>query len=194
MIGDEAREQALAAEGALPERVIACVGGGSNAIGAFYAFLDDPVALIGVEAAGEGLDGAPRRLARRRHDGRAARSALVGARRRRGPDPRGALDLGRSRLSRASAPSTPTCATRAAPRTSRSPTTRPSAAFGELARLEGIIPALEPSHAIAWLLKDARPRTPPPRTRSGGRRALMSCVCGRGDKDMAEVSDRLGDG
>src|SRR5262245_50269424 len=55
VIGDEAREQALAVAGALPERVIACVGGGSNAIGAFYAFLDDPVELIGVEAGGEGL-------------------------------------------------------------------------------------------------------------------------------------------
>ena len=58
VIGDEARAQALAAEGALPERVIACVGGGSNAIGAFYAFLEDPVELIGIEAGGEGLDSA----------------------------------------------------------------------------------------------------------------------------------------
>ena len=58
VIGDEAREQALAAEGALPARVIACVGGGSNAIGTFYAFLEDEsVELIGVEAGGEGLDG-----------------------------------------------------------------------------------------------------------------------------------------
>ena len=56
VIGDEARSQALDAEGALPSRVIACVGGGSNAIGSFHAFLDDPVELIGVEAAGEGLD------------------------------------------------------------------------------------------------------------------------------------------
>ncbi len=57
MIGDEAREQALAAEGALPARVIACVGGGSNSIGIFTPFIDDAeVELIGVEAAGEGLD------------------------------------------------------------------------------------------------------------------------------------------
>src|SRR5262249_44519966 len=55
VIGDEARSQALEAEGTLPSRVIACVGGGSNAIGTFYAFLDDPVELIGVEAGGEGL-------------------------------------------------------------------------------------------------------------------------------------------
>ena len=57
VIGDEAREQALAAEGALPARVIACVGGGSNAIGIFTPFVDDAeVALVGVEAAGEGLE------------------------------------------------------------------------------------------------------------------------------------------
>ena len=58
VIGDEAREQALEAEGALPARVIACVGGGSNAIGTFYPFIDDTeVELIGIEAGGEGLDG-----------------------------------------------------------------------------------------------------------------------------------------
>ena len=56
VIGDEARSQALDAEGALPARVIACVGGGSNAIGTFHAFLDDPVELIGIEAGGEGLE------------------------------------------------------------------------------------------------------------------------------------------
>ena len=56
VIGDEARAQALAVEGALPRRVIACVGGGSNAIGIFTPFLDDEVELIGVEAAGEGLE------------------------------------------------------------------------------------------------------------------------------------------
>ena len=57
VIGDEAREQALAAEGVLPARVIACVGGGSNAIGIFTPFIEDAeVELIGVEAAGEGLD------------------------------------------------------------------------------------------------------------------------------------------
>ncbi len=155
VIGDEAREQALDAEGALPERVIACVGGGSNAIGTFTAFVDDAeVELIGVEAAGEGLEtgrhgaslvGGPHR--------RPARRALGGARRRRGPDPRGALDLRRARLSRASAPSTPTCATPAGPRyVVGRPTARRCAPSASSARLEGIIPALEPCHAIAWLL------------------------------------------
>ena len=64
VIGDEAREQILATTGRLPDRVIACVGGGSNAIGSFVPFVDDAaVELIGVEAAGEGLDRPPRRLA-----------------------------------------------------------------------------------------------------------------------------------
>src|SRR5436190_19012271 len=58
VIGDEAREQALAAEGGLPDRVIACLGGGLTAVGTFYPFIDDPdVELIGIEAGGEGLEG-----------------------------------------------------------------------------------------------------------------------------------------
>src|SRR5690606_16977222 len=56
VIGDEAREQLLAREGRLPNRVVACVGGGSNAIGTFTAFLDDDVELVGVEAGGEGIE------------------------------------------------------------------------------------------------------------------------------------------
>ena len=106
VIGDEAREQALAAEGVLPARVIACVGGGSNAIGTFVPFVDDAaVELIGVEAAGEGLDsgrtGASLTVG---PDRGPARRALLGARRRRRPDPRGALGLRRARLPRGRAP------------------------------------------------------------------------------------------
>ena len=102
VIGEESREQALAAEGALPARVIACVGGGSNAIGIFTPFIADAeVALIGVEAAGEGLDSG-------RHGaslgagstGVLHGSLSVGDRRRGGPDPRGPLGLGRARLPR----------------------------------------------------------------------------------------------
>ena len=92
VIGREAREQVLAVEGRLPDAVVACVGGGSNAIGMFYDFIpDESVRLIGVEAAGAASLGTGRR-------GRPARRALVGARRRRRPDPRRALDLGRPRL------------------------------------------------------------------------------------------------
>ena len=104
VIGDEARAQMLEREGRLPGRVIACVGGGSNAIGIFAAFLDDErVELIGVEAGGEGIDSAP--APRRPADGRRARRhparlALGGDAGRGGPDRRGALDLGGPRLPR----------------------------------------------------------------------------------------------
>ena len=124
VIGDEAREQALAAEGALPERVIACVGGGSNAIGAFYAFLDDPVELIGVEAGGEGLDGtatAPRWLL--------GGPGCSTARCPRSSPTRTGRSSRRTRsrpasTTRAWAPSTLISATPAGPATRRSPTPR----------------------------------------------------------------------
>ncbi len=94
VIGDEAREQILAAEGRLPEAVVACVGGGSNAIGIFYGFLEDAdVKLVGVEAAGAAsLGRRPRR--------RPARRPLLRARRRGRADRRRALDIRRPRLSR----------------------------------------------------------------------------------------------
>ena len=123
VIGEEAREQALAAEGALPARVIACVGGGSNAIGIFTPFVGDPaVELIGVEAAGEGLDSGRHgaSLGRRQHR-RSARHPLLGDRRRGGADPRGPLCLRRPRLPGGRAPSTPTCAIPGAPPTPPSP-------------------------------------------------------------------------
>ena len=102
VIGDEAREQALAAEGELPGRVIACVGGGSNSIGIFTPFVADAeVALVGVEAAGRGnRQRPPRRLARGGQHRRPARLALLGDRRRGGADPRGAFGLRRPRLPR----------------------------------------------------------------------------------------------
>ena len=155
VIGDEAREQVLAAEGALPARVIACVGGGSNAIGTFTPFIDDAgVELIGVEAAGEGLDtGAtaprwPRGSTGVLHgalssvladdEGQILEAHSISAGLDYpgvGPEHAYLRDSGRARYV-------------------RSPTRRRSPRFGELARLEGIIPALEPSHAIAWLLEN----------------------------------------
>jgi tryptophan synthase beta chain len=181
VIGDEAREQALAAEGALPARVIACVGGGSNAIGAFYAFLDDEsVELIGVEAGGDGLD--------HRHSASlvAGRTGILhgtlssvladeqgqileahsvsagldypGV----GPEHAHLRDSGRARYEAV----TDAAALRA---------------FRELARLEGILPALEPAHAIAWLL--AHP--------ADGPGFDLLCLSGRGDKDLAEALSRL---
>ncbi len=181
VIGDEAREQALAVEGRLPERVIACVGGGSNAIGAFYAFLDDPVELIGVEAGGEGLDGTRHgaSLAAGRtgvlhgalssiladSDGQILEAHSVSAGLDYpgvGPEHAHLRDLGRARYEAV----TDVDALRA---------------FRELARLEGIVPALEPAHAIAWLLADGYE----------GDGFDVLCLSGRGDKDMAEVTALL---
>ena len=145
VIGDEAREQALAAEGALPARVIACVGGGSNAIGAFYAFLeDDERGADRRRGRGRGARRPARRLAGGRANRDPARNALVGARRRGGPDPRGPLDLGGARLSRASAPSTPSFATAAGRATRRSPTPTPCAPSGSWRDWRGSCPRSSP--------------------------------------------------
>ncbi len=182
LIGDEARRQILEAEGALPDRVIACVGGGSNAIGTFAGFVDDAgVELIGVEAAGEGLDG--------RHGaslGAGRKGVLHGALSSVladddgqileahsisagldypgvGPEHAWLRDSGRARYESVT-------------------DTEALDAFALLSRLEGIIPALESSHAIAWLLKD---------TSDPGVDVLT--LSGRGDKDLAEALAQLGE-
>jgi tryptophan synthase beta chain len=180
VIGDEARAQILEAEGRLPERVIACVGGGSNAIGTFAAFLDDEqVQLIGVEAGGEGIDtprhGAPLTVGGRVGILHGSRSAVMqdeegqiieahsvsagldypGA----GPQHAYLRDSGRARYEAVSDRDA-------------------LAAFRETARLEGIIPALETAHALAWTLAQ------------GDGELDLVCLSGRGDKDLAEV---LGD-
>jgi tryptophan synthase beta chain len=182
VIGDEARAQALEAEGELPARVIACVGGGSNAIGIFMPFVaDEGVALIGVEAAGEGLDterhGASLQAGRTGvlhgtlssviadDEGQILEAHSISAGLDYpgvGPEHAYLRDTGRA---------TYVAVTDAAA----------LAAFQELSRLEGIIPALESSHAIAWLL-DGRGEAEPP---AGGYDVI--CLSGRGDKDLAEV-------
>jgi tryptophan synthase beta chain len=177
VIGDEARQQALAAEGRLPGRVIACVGGGSNAIGTFRAFLDDPVELVGVEAGGEGLEsgrhGASLGAGRRGvlhgamssvladDDGQILEAHSISAGLDYpgvGPEHAHLRDSGRARYESV----TDADALRA---------------FRELARLDGIIPALEPAHAIAWLLENPG--------EDGGFDVV--CLSGRGDKDLAEA-------
>ena len=101
IIGNETREQMQEAEGRLPDSLIACIGGGSNAMGLFHPFLDDrQVEIYGVEAAGHGLEQAARGVGRRRQARRAARQPHLSADGRRRPDPGGAFDLGRPRLSR----------------------------------------------------------------------------------------------
>ncbi|HSJ17755.1 MAG TPA: tryptophan synthase subunit beta [Solirubrobacterales bacterium] len=197
VIGDEAREQALAAEGALPARVIACVGGGSNAIGTFTAFLDDAgVELIGVEAGGEGLDSG-------RH-GASLSAGTTGV--LHGTMSSVLADAGGQILEAHSVSAGldypgvgPQHAQLRDSGRARYVAVNDDAAlraFGELARLEGILPALEPAHAIAWLR--AEQSSPPPPLRVGGRRGRgrdgydLLCLSGRGDKDLAEVLERTG--
>ena len=193
VIGDEARSQALAAEGTLPERVIACVGGGSNAIGTFYAFLDDPVELIGVEAGGEGIETG-------RHGASLSAGStgvLHGALSAVLADEGGQILEAHSVSAGLDYPGTgPEHAyLRDTGRARYLAVTDEQAlrAFRELARLEGIIPALESSHAIAWLISDAGPSASRPA--SAGSRVQdgydLLCLSGRGDKDMEEATAKL---
>ncbi len=186
VIGDEARAQVLEAAGRLPDRVIACVGGGSNSIGMFAGFVDDPsVALIGVEAAGEGLDsgrhGAPLTVGGRAgvlhgafsavmqdEDGQILEAHSISAGLDypgSGPEHAWLRDSGRARYEAIT-------------------DAQALAAFERLARLEGIIPALESSHAIAWTLENA--------SRPPASELDVICLSGRGDKDLAEALERLG--
>jgi tryptophan synthase beta chain len=183
VIGDEARSQALELEGSLPQRVIACVGGGSNAIGSFYAFLDDPVGLIGVEAGGEGLETG--------HHGASLAAGgmgvLHGALSSVLEDDQGQILEAHSVSAGLDYPGVgPEHAhLRDSGRATYDTSTDAEAlrAFRELARLEGIIPALEPSHAVAWLLREG----------GGGDGFDVLTLSGRGDKDMDEVTSKLAD-
>jgi len=183
VIGEEAREQALGFEGALPARVIACVGGGSNSIGIFTPFVEDEgVELIGVEAAGEGLDTG-------RHGaslGAGTTGVLHGSLSSIIADAEGQILEAHSVSAGLDYPGVgPEHAhLRDTGRAKYVAVTdaQALAAFAELAKLEGIIPALESSHAIAWLLENG-----------GGESYDVLCLSGRGDKDMAEVVERTGD-
>ncbi|HYM44796.1 MAG TPA: tryptophan synthase subunit beta [Solirubrobacteraceae bacterium] len=181
VIGSEARKQISEREGRLPERVIACVGGGSNAIGIFSAFLaDESVRLIGVEAGGEGID-TPRHGAPLTVGGRAG--VLHGALSAVMQDEEGQIVQAHSISAGLDYPGTgPQHAhLRDSGRAIYAAVTDEQAldAFKALARLEGIIPALETAHALAWTL-----------AQTDGELDLV-CLSGRGDKDLAEV---LGDG
>src|SRR5437899_8617323 len=177
VIGDEARAQLLEREGRLPARVVACVGGGSNALGIFTAFLEDEgVELVGVEAGGEGIDterhGAPLTVGGRAGVLHGALSAVM-------QDEEGQIVEAHSISAGLDYPGTgPQHAfLRDSGRARYEAVTdaQALAAFGELTRLEGIIPALETAHALAWVL-----------TQAEGELDLV-CLSGRGDKDLAEV-------
>ena len=177
VIGDEARAQIQAAAGRLPERVVACVGGGSNAIGIFTPFIDDAdVELVGVEAAGEGLEtgrhGAPLTAGGRAGVLHGSLSAIM-------QDDEGQISEAHSVSAGLDYPgSGPQHAhLRDSGRARYVAVTDADAlgAFRRVARLEGIVPALESSHAIAWVLAN------------GPSELDLVCLSGRGDKDLAEV-------
>ena len=160
VIGDEARAQVLERCGRLPARVIACVGGGSNAIGIFVPFVDDAgVELVGVEAAGDGLDERPpRRAADGRRAGPRRRAARRRSRRscrtRRARSPRRTRSPPASTIP-ASGPEHAWLRDSGRARYEAVTDAQALAAFRRMAELEGIIPALESSHAVAWVLANA---------------------------------------
>jgi tryptophan synthase beta chain len=181
VIGQEAREQILERTGRLPKTVIACVGGGSNAMGAFHAFLDDAgVELIGVEAAGAGLDSG-------RHAASLSRGTpgvLHGALSYLLQDAAGQVHPAHSISAGLDYPGVgPEHAQlKATGRASYVAVTDDEAleGFELLSRLEGIVPALETAHAVAWIAAQAG--------RWGADDPVLLCVSGRGDKDVAQVA------
>jgi tryptophan synthase beta chain len=185
VIGKEAREPIMAAEGRLPDLLVAAIGGGSNAIGLFHPFLDDAdVAMLGVEAAGRGLDsgehaaslagGEPGVLHGNRtfllqdEDGQITEAHSISAGLDYpgiGPEHSWLHDIGRV--------------------TYESATDKEALdAFQLLCRVEGIIPALEPSHALAAVTRKAREMKED--------QIIVANLCGRGDKDIFTVAEALG--
>jgi tryptophan synthase beta chain len=185
VIGREAREQMLAEEGRLPASVVACVGGGSNAIGIFRAFLDDAgVALHGVEAGGEGVEtgrhgaslshGSPGVLhgtysyLLQSPEGQVTEPHSISAGLDYpgvGPEHSFLRDSGRVRYVSAT-------------------DEEALAAFGQCSRSEGIIPALESAHALALLAREG--------AALGAGGPVLVCLSGRGDKDVDAVGAALG--
>jgi tryptophan synthase beta chain len=185
VIGNEVREQLKAAEGRLPDSLVACIGGGSNAMGLFHPFLDDPsVAMYGVEAAGHGIEtgrhaasitgGRPGVLHGNRTyllqdaDGQIIEAHSISAGLDYpgiGPEHAWLNDIGRVRYVSAT-------------------DKEALEAFQLCARLEGIIPALEPAHALAHVGKTAGslPKD----------HLFVMNLCGRGDKDIFAVAEALG--
>ena len=184
VIGREAREQVLAAEGRLPDTLVACIGGGSNAMGLFHPFLDDPVQIVGVEAGGFGLEtekhaasltgGRPgvlhgnRTYLLQNEDGQITDAHSISA----GLDypgigPEHAWLHDHGRVDYVSVTDSEALE-----------------AFQLCCRTEGIIPALEPAHALAHVAKIA-----PGMDKD---QIIVMNLCGRGDKDIFTVADELG--
>lgn len=185
IIGRETRAQCLEQIGTLPDALVACVGGGSNAMGLFYPFIDEPgVALYGVEAAGDGLEsgrhaaslcaGRPGVLHGNRtylltgSDGQILETHSISAGLDYpgvGPEHAWLKDTGRARYVAIG-------------------DEEALAAFHDLTRTEGIIPALESSHAVAYATRLAATMRPD--------QSVVVCLSGRGDKDIHTVATRHG--
>lgn len=183
IIGHEAKKQILTAESRLPDTLIACVGGGSNALGLFYSFLDDDVEMVGVEAAGAGVSTGKhsatlcagtlgvlhgsKSYVLQNSDGQINEAHSVSAGLDYpgvGPEHSYLKEQGRARYVSIK-------------------DDEALAAFHELAAAEGILPALESSHAIAWAIKEAKAR---PKDE-----ILLVNLSGRGDKDLETVIDKM---
>ena len=185
VIGEETKEQIIEAEGRLPDSLVACIGGGSNALGLFYPFLDDhSVTLYGVEAAGKGLKtnehaaslslGSPGVLHGNRtyllhdEDGQIIEAHSISAGLDYpgvGPEHSYLKDMKRVNYVGIE-------------------DTEALEAFKFCAKLEGILPALEPSHALAYVMKMA--------PKLDKEQIIVMNLCGRGDKDVFTVADALG--
>jgi tryptophan synthase beta chain len=186
VIGTEIRQQFLEAEGRLPDALVACIGGGSNAIGTFHPFLDDrEVAIYGVEAAGHGLD-LPNGHAASMNGGRPG--VLHGNRTYLLQDDDGQIMEGHSISAGLDYPGVGPEHSwlKDTGRVSYVPATDREAleAFQLLTRVEGIIPALESAHALAYVMKLA-----PTMDKD---RIIVVNLSGRGDKDVFAVAHYLG--
>jgi tryptophan synthase beta chain len=183
VIGIEVKRQMRAASGRLPDALIACVGGGSNAMGLFYPFLEDAVELIGVEAAGKGIDTRQHAAAL----GAGTVGVLHGSKSYVLQDANGQIQEAHSISAGLDYPGVgPEHAFLKETRRARYVAVTDDEAlqaFQTLCRLEGIIPALESSHALAWAMQEARRRPK--------QDLLVVNLSGRGDKDLGIVAPRL---
>jgi len=185
IIGDEARAQILEKEKRLPDMLIACVGGGSNAIGLFYPFLqDESVKMVGVEAGGEGI--LPEKHAARFQGG--SLGVLQGTRSYILQDEHGQIQ-GTHSVSAgldyaAVGPEHAWLHDEGRVEYTYATDDKALAAFMKLARLEGIIPALESAHAVAECIQRA------PKMRKDA--LIIVNLSGRGDKDVAQVASKVG--
>ena len=187
VVGDEARRQCREVlGGADPDLVVACVGGGSNAMGTFAGFLDTDAALVGVEAGGQGLEsghhgaavtrGVPgvvhgmRSLFLQDEEGQVLEASSISAGLDYpgvGPEHAMLAEQGRARYEVAT-------------------DVEALEGFKLLSKTEGIVPALEPAHAIGWLMREVGLSVP-----SGS--TVLVTLSGRGDKDAAQVAEMLGE-